>query len=103
MTQVSVSVEGERGDQPRLQQPRHRPGPRLPPVPGLGTVTIITAAPEQVAHVTCHVSRGVMTPHTGCHDRIAEATSDKCTLLRTHSPHGHCQLKLYSSPPPQLS
>ena len=53
MTQVSVSVEGERGD-----QPRHRPGPRprLPPVPGLGTVTIITAAPEQVAHVTCHAA-----------------------------------------------
>ena len=56
MTQVSVSVEGERGDQARLQQPRRRPGPRLPPVPGLGTVTIITATPEQVAHVTCHVA-----------------------------------------------
>ena len=60
MTQVSVSVEGERGDQARLQQPRHRPGPgprhRLPAVPGLGTVTIITATPEQVAHVTCHVA-----------------------------------------------
>ena len=58
MPQVSVSVEGERGDQARLQQPRHRPGPgpRLPPVPGLGTVTIITAAPEQVTHVTSHVA-----------------------------------------------
>ena len=82
MTQVSVSVEGERGDQARLQQPRHRP--RLPAVPGLGTVTIITATPEQVAHVTCHVSRGVMTPHTGCHDRIAEATS---VLSSAHTRH----------------